>query len=119
MNNNFQTPLHAASRQAITMKKRTLASLLTLLSAIALLTLVALLSGCGSTTPNYDTKFGDAVRQSRLDMTINPQAGQDPNPVWGMDGVSARDAMARYQSTFREPPPVTNVINIGGAVGGK
>lgn len=99
------------------MKKRTLVSLLTFLSLVSLLTLVALLAGCGSTTPNYDTKFGDAVRQARYDMTVNPNAGQNPDQVLGLDGVSAKEAMTRYQSTFKAPPPVTNVINIGGAVG--
>jgi hypothetical protein len=101
------------------MKKRMLVSLLTLLSLVSLFTLVALLAGCGSTTPNYDMRFGDAVRQARFDMTINPNAGQNPDPVLGMDGVSAKEAMTRYQGTFKAPPPVTNVINIGGAVGGK
>lgn len=101
------------------MKKRTLVSLLTLLSLISLFTLVALLTGCGSTTPNYDRKFGDAVRQARFDMTINPNAGQNQDQVKGMDGVSAKEAMTRYQDAFKAPPPVTNVINIGGAVGGK
>lgn len=101
------------------MKKRTLVSLLTLLSLVSLLSLAALLSGCGSVTPNYDTRFGDAVRQARYDMTLRPDAGQNPDPVLGMDGVSAREAMTRYQGTFKAPPPVTNVINIGGGVGGK
>lgn len=101
------------------MKKRTLVSLLTVLSLVSLFTLVALLAGCGTTTPNYDMKFGDAVRQSRFDMTIHPNAGQNPDQVLGLDGVSAKEAMTRYQGTFKTPPPVTNVINIGGAVGGK
>lgn len=103
----------------LVMKKRTLVSLLTFLSLVSLLTLVALLAGCGSTTPNYDMRFGDAVRQARFDMTINPNAGQNPDQVMGMDGLSAKEAMTRYQGTFKAPPPVTNVINIGGAVGGK
>ena len=104
---------------APTMKKRTLVSLLTFLSLVSLLTLVALLAGCGSTTPNYDMRFGDAVRQARFDMTINPNAGQNPDQVLGMDGVSAKEAMTRYQGTFKAPPPVTNVINIGGVSGSK
>ncbi|MEC4723331.1 hypothetical protein RY831_29700 [Noviherbaspirillum sp. CPCC 100848] len=78
--------------------------------------LIAMLGGC-STTPNYDAKFGDAVRQARMKMTINPDAGNDPDQVAGMDGKSAREAVIRYQGTFKEPPPVTNVINIGGSIG--
>jgi hypothetical protein len=76
-----------------------------------------LLTGCGSTTPDYDKRFGDAVRLSRQQMTIHPDAGHNPDPVAGLDGPSAREALLRYQGSFKSPPPVTNVINIGGAVG--
>jgi uncharacterized lipoprotein len=77
-----------------------------------------LLAGCASSnTPNYDTRFGQAVRNARQQMTLNPNAGANPDPVAGMDAVSARDAVILYQGTFKAPPPVVNVINIGGAVG--
>lgn len=80
------------------------------------LLIVALLGGCAaSTTPNYDARFGDAVRQARQRMTLNPTASANPDPIAGMDGRSARDAVVRYQDTFRAPPPVVNVINIGGS----
>lgn len=81
--------------------------------------LLALLGGCAvSPTPNYDLRFGDAVRESRQQMTLNPDAGANAGPVVGMDAKSAREAMVRYQDSFKSPPPVVNVINIGGAVGG-
>lgn len=80
------------------------------------LLVIALLGGCAaSTTPSYDTRFGDAVRQSRARMTLNPNAGANPDPVVGMDGKAAREATIRYQDTFKVPPPVVNVINIGGS----
>lgn len=82
--------------------------------AVALIS--GLLAGC-STTPDYDAKFGDAVREARLQMTINPEAGNNDDQVAGMDGKSAKEAMTRYQDTFKAPPPVTNVINIGGNIG--
>jgi hypothetical protein len=80
------------------------------------LLVVALLGGCAaSTTPNYDARFGDAVRQARQRMTLNPNAGANPDPIAGMDGRSAREAVGRYQESFKAPPPVVNVINIGGS----
>jgi hypothetical protein len=83
--------------------------------SLALL-VIALLGGCAaSTTPNYDTRFGDAVRESRVRMTLNPNAGANPDPVAGMDGRAARDAVGRYHDSFKAPPPVVNVINIGGS----
>lgn len=75
-----------------------------------------LLAGCSS-SPRYDARFGDAVRQARLAQTIDPQAGRNPDPVAGLDGKSALEAQKRYHDSFKEPPPVTNVINIGGMTG--
>ena len=40
----------------------------------------SLLSGCASysaQTPNYDARFGNAVREAKLNMTINPEAGKN------------------------------------------
>lgn len=85
------------------------------MKAISGALVAAVLAGC-STTPNYDAKFGDAVREARLKMTINPEAGLKEDPVAGMDGKSAKEAVTRYQNSFKAPPPVTNVINIGGAI---
>ena len=81
---------------------------------LAGLSFLTLLAGCVSTTPEDDNRCGDAVRQARLQMTINPNAGSNPDQVLGMDGTSAREAMVRYHQSFKTPPPVTNVISIGG-----
>jgi len=81
------------------------------------LVLLALLGGCASPTPNYDLRFGDAVRDARQRMTLNPNAGADPDNLVGMDGRSAREAVGRYQDSFKAPPPVVNVINIGSSSG--
>ena len=35
-----------------------------------------------------------------------------------MDGLAAHQTMQRYQQSFKSPPPVVNVINIGGGIGG-
>jgi hypothetical protein len=74
---------------------------------------LAVLAGC-ATTPNYDARFGDAVRQARSAMTIDPDASANRDPATGIDGQAARAAIARYEASFKEPPPVVNVINIGG-----
>lgn len=80
------------------------------------LLVLALLGGCAaSTTPNYDARFGDAVRQARQRMTVNPNAGANPDPIAGMDGRSVREAVGRYHDSFKSPPAVVNVINIGGS----
>ncbi len=80
--------------------------------------LLTVLAGCASVTPNYDAKFGDAVRQAKLKMTINPDAGKNPDQALGMDGKSAREGITNYQLSYKSPPPAVNVINIGGSIGG-
>ena len=75
-----------------------------------------LLVACSTTTPNYDKKFGDAVREAKLKMTLNPDAGKTPDQVAGMDGKAARESIILYQKSFTKPPPAVNVINIGGGL---
>ena len=79
--------------------------------------LATVLAAC-TTTPNYDQRFGDAVRQARLKMTLNPDANKNADTVAGLDGTAAKEGVTRYENSFKTPPPVTNVINIGRAVSG-
>lgn len=89
--------------------------------AISLLTVFS--AGCAvtplgdSATPHYDAKFGDSVREAKLKMTIDPNAGKTPDPVAGVDGKAGKITIERYQNSFKEPPPVVPVINIGGSFG--
>ncbi|MEJ6022095.1 hypothetical protein [Ramlibacter sp. PS4R-6] len=90
------------------------------MNRIAIATLCCALAGCAATktaTPNYDLRFGSAVREARARMTLNPAAATG-DAVAGMDGRAAHEAQERYQESFRAPPPVVNVINIGGAAKG-
>lgn len=88
------------------------------MNKLAIALLLVLTAGCSTVTPHYDTKFGDAVREAKLKMIINPDAGKNPDQVAGMDGKAGREAIILYQGTFRSPPPAVNVINIGGSLGG-
>lgn len=76
------------------------------------------IAGCASTTPNLDARFGQAVLAARAQQTINPAASLNPDPVSGLDGRAAREAMGRYHDSFKTPPPSFNVINIGGSIAG-
>ena len=90
------------------------------MNKITLTLMLGLLSGCANTvTPNYDEKFGEAVRAAQLKQTLNPEAGKTPQDMAGIDGKAARESLLLYQGTFQAPPPVVNVINIGGSVGSK
>lgn len=90
------------------------------MNKLAFALLAVLAGGCSNNpvTPNYDARFGDAVREARQRQTLNPQAGRQENALTGMDGTAARESVDRYHDAFKAPPPVVNVINIGGSVGG-
>lgn len=85
---------------------------MTKLNATALFLAIGILSGC-ETTPKYDAKFGEAVRNTFNAQIINPEAGNNPDPVAGIDGRAARDAINNYQKSFAQPEPTPNVFNIG------
>ncbi len=78
------------------------------------------LAGCSSMTPHYDARFGEAVRNARMQMTINPDAGTavglGVDGATGMDGRATRHAMERYEQSYKTPPKAVNVINIGGSL---
>lgn len=86
------------------------------MNKLVIVGLLGICSGCETMTPNYDTKFGEAVREARVKMTINPDAGKIPDQVAGIDGKAGVHTIIRYQETFKQPPPVVPVINIGGSV---
>lgn len=82
------------------------------------LAITGMLSGCVSPTPVLDEHFGDAVRAAKEQQILNPDAGRNTDPVAGLDGPAAKEAITLYHDSFKAPPPVTNVINIGGSITG-
>ncbi len=80
---------------------------------------LAALSGCASTTPQLDSKFGQAVNAAKAQQTIDPDAARKADPGTGIDGAAAKEAVDRYRESFKSPPPATNIINIGIGSGGR
>ena len=90
-------------------------------TACALLAAATAVLGAGcaaSTSPDYDSRFGDASRSLRAQQLIDanaPTRNADARPA--TDGRTMREAMDRQVESFRQPPP-TNIINIGVGGGG-
>lgn len=78
----------------------------------------AVATGCGSTTPNLDARFGHSVTAARAQQTINPDASRNTDPVTGIDGRAAGHSIDRYHDSFKTPPTTFSVINIGEGIGG-
>lgn len=70
------------------------------------------LSACVQTTPNWDKQFGESVRTTVAQQTLNPEAADKP-VAEAMDGSASREAVGRYRSSFKEPPSNVNSFTIG------
>lgn len=86
---------------------------MTILQITTVFTLVGVLTACAETAPRYEAEFGNATRATFNAQIINPDAGNNPDPVAGLDGRAARDAIDNYQKSFAEPKPTENAFNIG------
>ena len=73
------------------------------------------LAACTSITPNFDANFGKSVTALKLAQTKNPVASlaNKDKSIDGIEGRVARESIQRYHQSFIEPPPPTNVFNIG------
>ena len=89
---------------------------MTTLHLATALTLVGVLTACVEPAPRYEAEFGNATRSTLNAQIINPHAGNNPDPVAGLDGRAARDAINNYQKSYAAPEKPQNVFNIG--VGG-
>jgi hypothetical protein len=92
--------------------------MMTKLNITAALLVTGVLSGCVETAPRYEAEFGNATRATLNVQIINPDAGNNADPVGGLDGRAARDAINSYQKSFTNPEPTPNVFNIGVGAGG-
>jgi hypothetical protein len=82
-------------------------------SAAALTACVLLLDGC-ALSPNLDSRFGDSVRLSTAQQTLNPNAARSNTaPVNGLDSRAADGAYESYQQSFRTQAPSSNPFTIG------
>ena len=89
---------------------------MTTLKIVTAISLAGILSACVEPAPRYEAEFGNATRATLNAQIINPDAGNNQDPVSGLDGRAARDAINNYQKSYANPEKPQNVFNIG--VGG-
>lgn len=90
--------------------------------ALALVGASALLTGCMSTTPVWDTRFGESVRAVMAAQIIDPDAASHTASPDSIGGPAATAALDQYDKSFRTPDPVANAFVIGvgnGRAGGQ
>ena len=90
---------------------------MTTLQITSVITLIGLLTACAETAPRYEAEFGNATRATLNAQIINPDAGNNPDPVAGLDGQAAYEAIENYQHSFKVVKPTENGFNIGSSGG--
>ncbi|ABC36273.1 hypothetical protein [Burkholderia thailandensis] len=82
--------------------------------------LAASLGGCMSSTPVWDSRFGDSVRAVMQAQIIDPHAAEHAPSTPGVDGSAAAAALDNYDKSFQqiEPTPNAFVIGVGGGKSG-
>ena len=72
----------------------------------------------GCAAPNrLEKDFGNSVNQAKSNQILNPEAGQNIEPVSGLDGEAAQAILEKYRKDFEKPPaplPYTLTIGTGG-----
>ena len=89
------------------------------LSACAI-AITALVGACTIGTSRLDADHGASYKQALADQVLNPDAGGNVGPVYGMNGIAAENTMDRYYKGFEEKktPAPTFTIPIGRHHGG-
>ena len=67
---------------------------------ISLIAGATVIAGCTAPTL-LDQNWGRSVETARYNQTLNPQAGQNLEPVEGLDGRSAENALEAYRQSFK------------------
>ncbi|MCK0510441.1 pilus assembly protein [Aromatoleum buckelii] len=71
------------------------------------------LTGCVATSPNWDSRFGEAARTTAAQQIIFPEASKNTDPVAGIDGKAAQGAMGEYAKSYTTPEPQASIMTIG------
>ncbi len=72
-----------------------------------------ILSGCSITTAKWDDQFGTSTRQNIYQQIIDPLAGNKQSTGYALDGRVAKEVIARYQNSYKDPAPESNNFTIG------
>jgi hypothetical protein len=73
------------------------------------------LAGCAPLAPRLDGGFGQSVRLAVRAQTLDGAAvaRNAAKDASGIDGAAAKEAIERYQKSFRAPEAPTSVFTIG------
>ena len=61
-----------------------------------------------------DQNWGRSYESAKYNQILNPDAGQNLEPVMGLDGVAAENSVNKYDQSFKEKKQqeVTNILKL-------
>ncbi|AIO30217.1 hypothetical protein NUV25_08700 [Burkholderia pseudomultivorans] len=71
------------------------------------------LAGCMSSSPVWDSRFGESVRTVTRAQIIDPHAAEHAPSVPGVDGNAAAAALDNYDKSFRQVETKSDAFVIG------
>lgn len=67
---------------------------------IGLIAALSIFSGCGAT--KLDKNWGKSFESAKYNQILNPEAGQNLDPVVGLDGQAAESSLGTYRNGFEQ-----------------
>jgi hypothetical protein len=80
--------------------------------------------GCAGNLPQperadiMDMHHGKSFESAKNEQILNPEAGKEPTPVEGFDGVAANDQMNKYRQALKRQEPIRQSVGVGKEVRG-
>ena len=79
---------------------------------IVLIAALSIFSGCGAT--QLEKNWGKSFESAKSNQILNPEAGQNLDPVVGLDGQAAEGGLGTYRNGFApKKGKQTYNINLG------
>ena len=78
-----------------------------------------LLGACAS---RLDRDYGTSYKLLKMNQTLNPDAENNTDPVFGVDGIAAQNVMDKYYKGFEEKQNTQQqvyTLPVGGATSGQ
>ena len=70
-----------------------------------------LMAGCAGPT-RLELDYGTSQELVKMNQTLNPDAGQNDEPMMGMDGEAAKNSHNYYRANFAKPKATQGSIVI-------
>ena len=74
--------------------------------------IAALLAACSTGTSRLDADYGTSYKRALVDQALNPDAGRNLEPIYGMNGIAAENTMDKYFKSFEEKKTQTPTYTV-------